>query len=213
MLDKVFGLFGTGGFGREIISFSRKHFKSNEIKFIDDNELNNNVNGFEVLSRTEFLNLPVEKKFFNVSIADNKKREEIAEFFNSNACKPIELFSSLSILNDNTFIGQGSVRCDYTIISPNVHIGKYFHANRFSQIAHDCKIGNYVTFAPQVNCNGNVHVHDYVYVGTGAIIKNGTKDRPLVIGEGSIIGMGAVITKDVEPYTTMIGNPAKKMKN
>ena len=94
-----------------------------------------------------------------------------------------------------------------------MHIGKYFHANRFSQIAHDCKIGNYVTFAPQVNCNGNVHVHDYVYVGTGAIIKNGTKDRPLVIGEGSIIGMGAVITKDVEPYTTMIGNPAKKMKN
>ncbi len=213
MLEKVFGLFGTGGFGREIIEFSRNHFHCSEIKFIDDNEVNNDVNGFEVLSRAQFLSLPVEKKFFNVSIADSKKREEITNFFISNACEPIELFSSSSILNDNTFIEEGSVRCDYTIISPNVHIGKYFHANRFSQIAHDCKIGSYVTFAPQVNCNGNVHVHDYVYVGTGAIIKNGTKDKPLVIGEGSIIGMGAVVIKDVEPYTTVVGNPARTIEN
>ncbi len=58
-----------------------------------------------------------------------------------------------------------------------------------------------------------MHVHDYVYVGTGAIIKNGTKDKPLVIGEGSIIGMGAVVIKDVEPYTTVVGNPARTIEN
>lgn len=46
-------------------------------------------------------------------------------------------------------------------------------------------------------------------IGDGAIIKQGTRDKPLVIGEGSTIGMGAVVTKDVEPYTTVFGNTAK----
>ena len=45
------------------------------------------------------------------------------------------------------------------------------------------------TFAPNVCCNGNVHVHDYAYVGTGAVLKQGTPDKPLVIGEGAVIGM------------------------
>ena len=81
--------------------------------------------------------------------------------------------------------------------------------NIYAYIAHDCVIGDYVTFAPNVHCNGNVHVHDHAYIGTGAIIKQGTTSKPLVIGEGAVVGMGAVVTKDVPPFTTVIGNPAK----
>lgn len=31
------------------------------------------------------------------------------------------------------------------------------------------------------------------------------------IGEGSVVGMGAVVIQDVEPYTTVVGNPARSM--
>jgi acetyltransferase-like isoleucine patch superfamily enzyme len=74
-------------------------------------------------------------------------------------------------------------------------------------------IGDYVTFAPGVRCNGNVHIGNHAYIGSGATIIQGTKDIPLVIGEGAIVGMGAVVIKSVGPYTTVAGNPATQIKN
>ncbi len=76
-------------------------------------------------------------------------------------------------------------------------------------VSHDCIIGDYVTLAPGVHCNGNIHIHNHAYVGTGAILKQGSSSKPLTTGKGAIIGMGSVVTKDVPAFTTVIGNPAR----
>lgn len=44
-------------------------------------------------------------------------------------------------------------------------------------------------------------------IGIGSIILPGIK-----IGEGSIIGAGSVVTKNVEPYTVVAGNPARTLR-
>lgn len=41
------------------------------------------------------------------------------------------------------------------------------------------------------------------------MIKQGTPEKPLVIGKGAIVGMGAVVTKSVAAGTTVVGNPAR----
>lgn len=46
-----------------------------------------------------------------------------------------------------------------------------------------------------------------VWIGAGAIILNG-----ITVGNGAIVGAGSVVTKDVESYTIVVGNPAKKIK-
>ena len=46
-----------------------------------------------------------------------------------------------------------------------------------------------------------------VWVGTNAVILGG-----LTIGDGAVIGAGAVVTKDVEPYSIVVGNPAREIK-
>ena len=45
------------------------------------------------------------------------------------------------------------------------------------------------------------------WIGTGAIILPG-----VTVGEHSIVGAGSVVTKDVEPYTVVAGNPAKPLR-
>lgn len=118
--------------------------------------------------------------------------------------------ANASILDD-VVLGEGSILCGFTQMTSNIRIGRYFHANIYSYVAHDCVIGDFVTFAPGVKCNGNIHIDDHAYVGTGAILKQGTPDKPLRIGRGAVIGMGAVVTKDVAPGETVVGNPARPM--
>jgi len=49
---------------------------------------------------------------------------------------------------------------------------------------------------------------DYSWIATGAIVMPG-----VTIGEGAIVGAGSVVTKDVPPWTIVIGNPARYMKD
>ena len=111
---------------------------------------------------------------------------------------------------DDVQIGEGAILCPFVTLTSNIRIGKHFHANLYSYVEHDCIIGDYVTFAPGVKCNGNVVIEDYAYIGAGAVIKQGQPGRPLVIGRGAVIGMGAVVTKSVPPGVTVIGNPARQ---
>lgn len=53
----------------------------------------------------------------------------------------------------------------------------------------------------------SIIIGDDVWIGAGAIILNG-----VTIGNGAIVGAGAVVTKNVEPYTIVVGNPARKLK-
>ena len=113
---------------------------------------------------------------------------------------------------DEVTIGCGSILSPFVTLTSNISIGRHFHANLYSYVEHDCVIGDYVTFAPGVKCNGNVIVEDYAYLGAGAVIKQGLPSAPIVIGRGAVVGMGAVVTKSVLPGQTVVGNPATKFK-
>ena len=92
-----------------------------------------------------------------------------------------ESFAQFITIEDNVDIG------------PNVII-----------VAHD---SSYCCFDPEIPiiCR-EVKIKKNAYIGAGAIILPG-----VTIGEYSIVGAGAVITKDVEPYTIVAGIPGEKI--
>lgn len=212
----VFGLFGAGGFGREVMPFAKaslntQGFSVSDIFFVEDKPSKSIINNYDVISESDFFSIPNNLKLFNVTIANASLREQISKYCIEGGATPAPLISKNTEIYDCNFIGLAPIICGFVSITSNVKIGDFFHANIYSYVAHDCVIGNYVTFAPNVHCNGNVHIGDFAYIGAGAVIKPGSRDKPLTIGKGAIVGMGAVVTKDVPPFTTVIGNPARPL--
>lgn len=124
----------------------------------------------------------------------------------------------------NTIIGRGSYTGTNTIIK-NTKIGKY------CSLAWNISIGggNHAyknmstytdywykkTFGVEFDKNNDgqneiaeeVTIGNDVWIGSGVTILNGIR-----IGDGSIIGAGSVVTKDVEPYSIILGVPGKMVK-
>ena len=213
---RLYGIVGAGGFGREVMPVAEEMLAATdnaeaEIVFVDENRELGSVNGHRVVTPAEFLASDADK-YFNITIADYAIRERFAGELVAGNASPFSITARNSVRMHGNIIGEGVILCAYTTITSDAKIGKYFHANIYSYVAHDCVIGDFVTFAPDVHCNGGVIVEDYAYIGTGAILKQGTREKPIVIGRGAVVGMGAVVTKSVAPFTTVIGNPAAPLR-
>jgi sugar O-acyltransferase (sialic acid O-acetyltransferase NeuD family) len=218
MRDKtVYGLQGTGGCARSVMPLLSSSIRSKSsgpeadevCVYVEPRPSNPEVNGIRVLSEAEFIDLDCHRKFFNVGIADPVTRDRIFRQYRNAGIEAVSIRASSALVFDYSMIGEGAVLSPYSVITANVTIGKMFHLNLYSYVEHDCIIGDFVTFAPGVRCNGAVHIGDHAYIGSGAILRQGNREKPLVIGAGAVVGMGAVVTKDVEPQTTVIGNPAR----
>jgi maltose O-acetyltransferase len=111
--------------------------------------------------------------------------------------------------------------------SPNISIGNYSGLGINSTVQSGVTIKDYVMMGPNVSIYTKNHKTDLdkpmifqgfdkeeavvigndVWIGANVIILPGVK-----IGDGAIIGAGSVVTKDVEEYSIVAGNPAKVVK-
>ena len=214
-MKSAFAVYGASGFGREVMPLARNQLnfpsESSEIVFIDDALAGSVFNGCRVVTYAGFLEIDAEERYAAIAVADGKIRERLCRQCESDGVLPWSLKASNVVVLDNVKLGQGSILCPFVMLTSDITVGRQFHANIYSYVAHDCIIGDFVTFAPGVKCNGSVVIEDHAYVGTGAILRQGRPGKPLVIGEGAVVGMGAVVTKDVPAGTTVIGNPARQL--
>lgn len=177
--------------------------------FVDDRLAGSSVNGHEVLSFEAYAAHSDPDRAVAIAVADPAVRRRLAMQCEKAGLRSFSIRAASVVEMDDVSIGVGALLSPGVIITSNVRIGRHFHGNLNSYVEHDCVIGDFVTFAPGVHCNGNVHIGDGAYIGTGAMIRQGTADRPMTIGAGAVVGMGAVVTRDVAPGTTVVGNPAR----
>jgi len=211
---KKIAIFGGGGFGREIQmlieQINSATPKWNFIGFFDDGvEKNKYINNSPILGGINELNQFNEELDIVFAIGNPiTKKKIIAKLNNVKLSYPILIHPNVQIGSSKyVIIGEGCIITAGTIITVNITIGKHVILNLGCTVGHDTIIGDYSSFMPSVNISGEVVISDCVYVGTGAKIIN-----QLEIGENTIIGAGAVVSKSLPANCTAVGVPAKIVK-
>lgn len=143
-----------------------------------------------------------------------------------------------SEIDEGVTIGSGTKIWHFSHILENTHIGKNCSLGQNVVVGPNVHIGNNCKVQNNVSLYDGVHLEDDVFLGPSCVFTNVINPRSFIerktefkktliqqgasiganatiicgvkIGSYSMVGAGAVVTKDVQPYTVVIGNPAKE---
>lgn len=214
MGPKQIAIYGAGGFAREVAwlvqSCNVNDEKYQVVSFIDDDESNHGT----VLNQIPVYGLEESKRrFADAYVVGGVGSPKIREMLMQKAAAGGFAFETIVHprveRSEWIDVGIGSVICAGNILTTNITLGEHIQINLDCTIGHDVVMEDFTTLAPGVHVSGCVRFGKRVYVGTGAVIINGTQEMPLTIGDDAVIGAGACVTKPVPPGATAVGVPAK----
>lgn len=202
-------LIGAGNHCKVVIDILKEQ-KKEITGIVDDNRdlQGKSALGIKVIGSTDKI-YEYDKDNYQliITIGNVKARKNIFETFIkcgytfTNAIHPNSCISKHTMLNKGIIINSG-VR-----IHPDVNIGDNVIVGLNSTISHDTVIGEHCHISPGVNLAGEVIVEECVDIGLNSAVIPGKK-----IGNNSVIGAGAIVTKDIPPNCTAVGVPAKPIK-
>jgi len=144
-----------------------------------------------------------------------------------------------SYVDDSALIGNGTKVWHFSHIQSGAKVGQNCSIGQNVNIANNVVVGDNVKIQNNVSVYEGVELEDYVFCGPSAVFTNIKLPRAefpqrgrqyyaktlvkksasiganativcgVTIGEYALIGSGAVVTKDVPPYSLVVGNPGR----
>jgi sugar O-acyltransferase (sialic acid O-acetyltransferase NeuD family) len=128
-------------------------------------------------------------------------------FLDSDICVP-RLIHPTAYVSPSAAVGLGTQVLAMANVAAGVYLGNSCIVNHHASIDHECVVGDGTHVAPGATLCGCVIAERNVFIGAGAVIL-----PRLRLGENCVVGAGAVVTRDVPSGATVVGNPAKVIRN
>lgn len=204
-------IVGAGGFGRELLQWS-KEINAIEQKwiikgFIDDNEsaLDSYDCDYGIIGTIKDWQ-PSENEEFVIALGFPAVKKKVIESLVSRGANIVSLIHPDAHIGSFCKIGKGCIIYPETRITVNVSIGDYVTILSQNFIGHDASIGSYTTLF------GGCAVNGHVSIGECTLLNNHTSTVPgIKIGSDVNIGAGSFVVSNVKDGRHMFGNPARKI--
>ncbi|MBP7515309.1 MAG: NeuD/PglB/VioB family sugar acetyltransferase [Flavobacteriales bacterium] len=135
-------------------------------------------------------------------------RLSIHEDLKSRGLRPVTAVHRTAFVANGAEVGEGSMVFAQAAVSVEARIGRCCIINTRASVDHESVLEDGVSVGPGAIITGLVHVERCADIYAGAIIL-----PRLRIGEGAVVGAGAVVRDHVAPYTMVAGNPARVIRN
>ena len=124
---------------------------------------------------------------------------------------PLERYATLvhptAVVSTSSSIGPGCILLAHVVLTAAVRIGAHVAIMPQVILTHDDVVEDFATVASGVRLGGGVRVGRAAYVGAGALVREGCS-----IGTCALVGMGAVVTRDVPTREVWAGVPARHLR-
>lgn len=120
---------------------------------------------------------------------------------------PVSLVARFSSVASTATIRHGSFINAGAVIGSHSTIGCHANINRSASVGHDNTLGFAASVGPGATLAGSVSLGARASIGVGAVV---LPER--TIGLGATVGAGAVVTRDVEDFAVVAGNPARVLR-
>lgn len=207
--DRLY-VVGAGGFGREVAWLASCLDPPADVSFLVNRPefLASDVGGLPVALVSDIFPDPHAR--YVVAIGDPQSRRRLVHEMERHGFVARSLVHPSVLMSDRVRVGNGAILTAGNILTVDIEIGEHVHLNPGCTVGHDAIIGAYSTLSPGAHVSGNVRIGEGVFIGTGAVIINGTSGKPLIIGDNAVVAAGACVTKDVEPGAMVAGVPATR---
>jgi sugar O-acyltransferase (sialic acid O-acetyltransferase NeuD family) len=192
-------ILGAGGFGKELLGWIRFY----ALPFEFAGFLDNRKSGDGIIGKIEG-HRPRKADRYIAALGTPADRESTASHIEAAGGQFANIVSPYSMLASPLPEDSGVVVLGNASVGNDVDIGRHTLLQGFSVIGHEIVVGPYST------------ISSFAFIGGGARIGASVTIHPhatilpkVLVGDGAIIGAGSVVTRTVEPHTTVFGNPAK----
>ncbi len=211
---KKVAIFGTSGFASEVADICADLNVEKIIFLAPPGAASGSHDGIEIISEDHISELQKEGYVFSLGVSEPKLKKKIAQKFSH--------LNFVNLLHPTATFGRGQKEklqpCRGLIVAAGARfmsgivVEDFVAVSLNATVGHDTTLKSFVSIMPGANISGNVAMDESVYIGSGAVVLQGTEKQKLSLGAGVVVGAGAVVTKSFEGPGTIVGVPAQRIK-
>ena len=198
-------IVGAGALGRVLCDFLSADGYT-VVAFVDDSPAlaGTQVNGVTVCLTEDIDHFLHGEVSCVLAVLDGKGRTALIKKLRKKSVSFFDYKSNSSFVSPYAFVGAGCSLLPFAHVMNAARVGDFCHLHMGTIIGHDAVLGDCCALAPYCSVGGGSKVGRGVTFGMGVNVVPG-----IIVGEYSILGAGAVVTRNVPPYSIVFGTPSK----
>lgn len=206
--DSPILIIGAGGFAREVLWLLEDAGMAHLVAGFVSPGLEGSIHGYDTWSSDEEImsSFPRNARFV-AAIGNGSRRKEVSQKYLGCGWQPLTVVHPSATISRHATLGEGCIICAGARIGPDTRIGDGCVVNLNACVGHDSVLGDFVTLHPGSKVNGSCSIGSLTELGTLSAMLPG-----VAVGASSVIGMGAMVIRDLPDLVVAAGVPAKILR-